>query len=672
LRRTPPGVPCDPRTGLLPLVLGTAFSLSGTALAEGRKSPSSLSSSGSHHATSDVLTTPVKTSYLKVLWPMPPSRDPDTDRANASIAVEACKQFGHAFLLGHGLWGTGLFDEFGCFTSVGQKFFGGREPKSDPAWTLEFTQTQDRLIVRLMLASDKLTNSAAAALVAPAIEAGAVAFPAPPNWQYLMRDEFYSKLVAAAVLDTAPAATRLPLPATALRPEDANQLGKTAAPTALQLFTWGVQPETGLWTAHVVGVARIEGSDRVFDWVDRAGVTHDSVVYAQRRSGPEHGAQALLISIRHRGQTIIDGADEPRPGRLPGLSQLASLPLVQPSPQPSAQPAAMPPPQVASPSSGTDLALTEASAPPPREAPALVQPIAAPPIPQEQPIAPPPVEVAPIEAPAPVAEAAPIAPVPIEPMAAPMQAPMQAQAPQDEGPMRFAWENRPPRIATSESFVSLRYGFEMIDTATALFSPGTVVSFTGELHRGWLNGLRLYTDTWPEHKRDIEGEVFSINWSRYTVGWAYLYRLSGLIDRIEVIPKLGVWNINSRLPDIDADENIVTREYKASGLKNFGLEINGVIENASYLARLFHARDMTMLASKTADGAKHELQANRTGLELYIKGGPLRFISNSIKWNLLAFDYFEDLTINESGGTKSDLKFVYSTAFAGGGVSLSW
>ena len=182
------------------MVLGTAFSLSGTVLADGRKSSTSQNSSGFSPANTDALTTPVQTNYLKVLWPMPPSRDPDTDRASATIAVEACKQFGHSFLLGHGLWGTGLFDEFGCFTSVGQKFFGGREPKSDPAWTVEFTQTQDRLIVKLILASDKLTNSAAAALVSPAIEAGAVSFPAPPNWQYLMRDEFYSKLVAAAVL----------------------------------------------------------------------------------------------------------------------------------------------------------------------------------------------------------------------------------------------------------------------------------------------------------------------------------------------------------------------------------------------------------------------------------------------------------------------------------------
>lgn len=663
MRRTPPGVSHYPRTGLLPLVLGAAFSLPGTVLAQGRKPTSSLGTSGSSPTTSDVLTTPVQTGYLKVLWPMPPSRDPDTDRTNATIAAEACKQFGHSFLLGYGLWGTGLFDEFGCFTSIGQKFFGGREPKSDPAWTVEFTQTQDRLVVRLMLATDKLTNSAAAALVAPAIEAGSVAFPAPPNWQYLMRDEFYSKLVAAAVLDTAPAATRLPLPATALRPEDANQLGKTAAPTSLQLFTWGVQPETGLWTAHVVGAARIEGSDRVFDWVDRGGVTRESIVYAQRRPGPEYGAQALLISIRHRGQTIIDGSDEPRPGRLPGLTQTAPMPLIQPLAQTTTM-AQSPMPQTPAPSS-------------PVESQVPLQPIAPPPVPVEQPIAPPQVEVAPIQPPAPVAEAAPIAPSPIspspiEPMAAPMQAPAQMSAPQDEGPMHFSWENRPPRVATSESFVSLRYGFEMIDSATALFSPGSVVSFTSEFHRGWFNGLRLYTDSWPDHKRDIEGEVFSITWSRYNVGWAYLYRLTGLIDRIEVIPKAGLWSITSRLPDIDANENIVTREYKASGLKNFGLEINGVIENASYLARLFHSRDMTLLKEKTADGAANELTANRTGLELYIKGGPLRYISNSIRWNLLAFDYFEDLTINETGGTKSDLKFVYSTAFAGGGVSLSW
>ena len=657
MRRFPAGIPPTHRTGLLPLALGSAFACILGTYPDIARSESLQPVNGVQGSPIETVGSPVQTQYLRILWPMPPARDPESDQVNAVNAAEACKQLGHSFLVAQGLWGTGLFDDYGCYTAVGQRFFGGREAKSDSVWSLEFGQNTDKLTLRMMFAPDKVTNSAAVALISPPMEAGAVTYATTPNWQYLMRDEFYSKLVATAVMDTMPASVRLPLTAAALKSDDASQLGRTAAPSALQLFTWGVQPETGLWTAHVVGQARVEAGDKVVEWTDRNSINRETVVYAQRRGGPEQGAQALLLSIRYRGQTITDGADEPRPGKLYAVQPVETVRPIDPqrpqTPAPLREPAV----------SGEPLQL----APP---VPATQNAPAAQPI---EPIQQPPRVEAPPEPIQPIQPSAPMPAIEAIQPPAPAQAPEPMQAPASIAAAPAEYEPpRPRKPGSSDNFVALRYGIEMIDTATALFSPGTVMTLIGEFHQSWFDGFRFYSDILPDHQRDIEGEVFSMGWTRTVIGWGFNYKLVGLIDRLELTPKLGRWSVKSRLPDVDTQGNIVTRDYSASGLTNVGIDIGGVIENVNYAARLWHGRDMTLSMGKSSGEAKRELQGSRTGLEVTIKGPALRFISNNAHVNILVFDYFEDMTFSETGGTSSNIKFVYSTAFAGGGVSLSW
>ena len=639
----------------MPLALGTAFASFLAAYPENAKSESLQAIKQNPGIGPETTGIPVQTQYLKLLWPMPPARDPESDQINAVTAAEACKQLGQSFLVGQGLWGTGLFDDYGCYSAVGQRFFGGREAKGDSVWTLEFGQNADKLTLRMMFAPDKVANSAAVALISPPMEAGAVTYSTTTNWQYLMRDEFYSKLVATAVMDSMPASVRLPLTTAALKSNDSSQLSRTAAPTALQLFTWGVQPETGLWTAHVVGQARVEAGDKVVEWIDRNSINRDTLVYAQRRNGPDQGAQALLLSLRYRGQTITDGADEPRPGKLyvtqpaetvrPLDPQQRPAPVPQSEPIVSVEPLQLAPPVLAA-QNAPALQPIEPIQPPPRVEPPQVEPI--------QPSAPM-QEIEAIQPPAPVQP-----PDPLQPPPTFAAAPAEYESP------------RPRKPGSSDNYVALRYGIEMIDTATALFSPGKVITLVGEFHQGWFDGLRFYSDILPNHKRDIEGEVFSMGWTRTVIGWGFNYKLVGMIDRIELTPKLGRWSITSRLPDIDTQGNIITRDYNSSGLTNVGFDVGGVIENANYLARLWHGRDMTVSMGKSSGGAKRELQGTRTGIEVIIKGPALRFVSSNAHVNLVVFDYFEDMTFAESGGTSTNLKFVYSTAFAGGGVSLSW
>ena len=634
MRRTPPGV-TSPHQALLTLLgYGVLFVISFNYLSHDVYALGSDRTEGSGRSEAPAPTSSqglelnglaVRTSYLEILWPLPPSQSTEAAEVNLATARQACQQFGQSFLVGQGLWGAGIFDEFGCFSAKGHQLFAGTEPKAIPAWSLDFTESTEGLGIKVTLAPDRLPGGTTSALVAAPIEAGSVLVKVSPSWQYLLQDEVYSKVLASAVLDTMPASRRVSLPTVPEKIAENSMLSTATAPLGLTFFTWGVQVESGLWTAHVVGQAEFDRVDRMIKWRQPPPLPRGTVVYGQRRSGLSQGLPALTATLRRREQMIIDGEDEPHARRKTSTTAIAKRKPLSADPQNSATLLQPPPPNQERAESPPEKGATGEAAAliiPPTEQKEIVQ--------EEEKIS--------------------ISPTsPIE---------------EGERPLR---PNRSE--GTAENFFALRYGVETIDSGSAIFSPGKIITLFGEFRHGILDGLRLYSENLPSHSRTISTETFALNWNRNVIGWALWFSLSGLIDRVEITPKIGTMMVKGTLPDIDSQGNIVSRPFSTGSLKNGGLDLTAIVENSKYLGRLWYGRDYTFGSSGQI---KHTVQSTKTGVELVVKGPALKFISNSLRVNFLLFDYIEDITFAETGGGLNSLNFVYSSGFAGGGLSLSW
>ncbi|MCX6109520.1 MAG: hypothetical protein NTZ90_07955 [Proteobacteria bacterium] len=509
----------------------------------------------------------VRTSYLQIRWPEF-LRQSDVDAAKAKeLAGAACKQIGQALTVGKGLWGTGLFDDFGCVSAKDPRtLLAGHAAKSEPAWMLSFGQTGTSVTLRIMLNPAKLGGLGADHPVAP-VEVGVLKLDASPYLQDLMRDQRYSQLLAAALLDTMPAAMRL---TAALNGDagDSDQLvhqstppghavGKAGKPKRMRLFTWQILPESGIWTAHVVGSAKLTRRDKTSGWLVKRNTQETTAheVYGQRSGGPEQAVKPLLQALAARQKVILEDRNDQ------GFADIRE-----------------------------GLGKT----------------------------------------------------------------------------MRFLTID-----SIASGFIGARYSYELVDPNTAFFTPGSILGLVAEFRSGFLDGLRLYFDYAPLHRRTVSGDTFYLTWDRYVAGWGFAFPMPWLVDRIELTPKLGLWSIDARLPDLDDQGNPVGRTFKASGLFSAGLELSAEWEGPWYLGRLWHARDLSTPLSRVG-GMTRNVYSARTGFDAVIKGPPVGLFGRDWHLGFLIFGYYEDMTFDEKAKNGNRFEFIYSTAYAGGGLSLAW
>ena len=152
--------------------------------------------------------------------------------------------------------------------------------------------------------------------------------------------------------------------------------------------------------------------------------------------------------------------------------------------------------------------------------------------------------------------------------------------------------------------------------------------------------------------------------------------------RLELVPKIGEWNIAADLPDIDDSGNVVFRHFATSGALSLGFEVNATLEYSSFLTRFWHAQDLSSTGFTNAFAQR--VTSRRTGVDLLIKGPSMRLFST--KWHLgfLLFGYYEDLVFQghdtgenalvplPEGGHGAPFTIDESTAYAGGGLTLDW
>lgn len=226
-------------------------------------------------------------------------------------------------------------------------------------------------------------------------------------------------------------------------------------------------------------------------------------------------------------------------------------------------------------------------------------------------------------------------------------------------------------------YVGVRYGKQLFRN-DKLLAKTTFLGIVGEVRAGFLEGFRFYYDKLPNAKETQNGFETSIEWSRIIVGRSFGLNLTSLVDRIEITPKLGVWNFDSTMALTKSADNEVTSvgRFTLSRAFSFALEAGAEWYSPKYALRLWYGFDGAAAISKV--GSKR-VTSNRMGIETIWKAGPrFRMFGHGFGTALLAFYMYESInltdtsepTANEDEAAITGVGF--SSGYLGLGLALSW
>jgi hypothetical protein len=238
--------------------------------------------------------------------------------------------------------------------------------------------------------------------------------------------------------------------------------------------------------------------------------------------------------------------------------------------------------------------------------------------------------------------------------------------------------------SAASGYVGFRYGLQVLEPEGELgklLAKTRVIGVLAEVRGGPLRGLRYYYDKLPETKATLEGvdgdEEASIAFARHVLGYSFGFAPGFLVDRITFDPKLGIWTFAADLPVAFDDEGRVTEIAEFRPGRTFSVAGEAGIELLSswYTVRGWYSLDTGFSLLKS--GAK--VTSNRLGMDGYFTAGPtFPLFGLDMKTALMAFYLYEAVTLAsgedaslEEGESVID-EIKYSSAYAGGGVAISW
>lgn len=239
--------------------------------------------------------------------------------------------------------------------------------------------------------------------------------------------------------------------------------------------------------------------------------------------------------------------------------------------------------------------------------------------------------------------------------------------------------------STASGYFGVKYGLQVLPPEGELgklLGKTKMISILVEVRSGPLKGLRYYYDKLPEEKAKIDmadgttGEQY-IGFSRHIIGYSFGLELSGVIDRITVDPKLGIWTFNARLPASTNENGDITKLEDFNLGRTFSLALEAGIESTSewYVLRAWAGMDTGFSLLKS--GGK--VSSYRFGLDAFLTAGPeIPLLGASFKTTWILFYVFDrlDIKTKESielkAGEDAITGVAYDAAYAGAGVAISW
>ncbi|MEY4632090.1 MAG: hypothetical protein RIQ81_2210 [Pseudomonadota bacterium] len=223
-----------------------------------------------------------------------------------------------------------------------------------------------------------------------------------------------------------------------------------------------------------------------------------------------------------------------------------------------------------------------------------------------------------------------------------------------------------------------RYGKQILK-GDDLLTKLTLIGVVAEVRNGPLGGFRFFYDTIPDQKAVQQGVNTSIGWNRIIVGRSFGLEPGKWINRIEVTPKIGAWNFNSRILDQSSKPELpAVVEFNLKYAPSLAIELGTEWSAKSYVARLWYGLDGAGIATKLGT---RSVSSNRAGLDLvWTFGRSFNLLGASVKPALMAFSMYEalsmsgagKLTLGDSAPEDVQVDLTLVNAYAGGGFAISW
>ncbi len=222
------------------------------------------------------------------------------------------------------------------------------------------------------------------------------------------------------------------------------------------------------------------------------------------------------------------------------------------------------------------------------------------------------------------------------------------------------------RSLGSSGYLGLRYGPALLEGD--LIDQSKYFGALVEFRSGLFGGLRLYHDLLPEVSGTINGQSGTFGGNRTIVAYSFSMSFDWLIKKIDLTPKVGVWNFRSKTP-IEIEPGVyVSPEFVVKSAPSFDIEL-GLESGSSYhILRGWASNGSSLFAKDSA-----EISSARVGLDLLLspwgQGAPVTV-------SLLSFFFYETVVLKKSQkivGEGAELdELNYSQGYAGGGLAISW
>jgi len=231
-------------------------------------------------------------------------------------------------------------------------------------------------------------------------------------------------------------------------------------------------------------------------------------------------------------------------------------------------------------------------------------------------------------------------------------------------------------------FFALRFGMQILQ-GNALLEKVKMVGLLVENRGKFLQGLRVYLDWLPKVEADIDGGSANLMSWRLILGRAINWRVHWVvINRIDVVPKIGVWSSKMELPvarivgtttgtTTTQSTETYTETFEMKLAPSLGIEVG--IEKATPRAvvRAWSAFDYGLLQGQ-------HIITKRIGLDGYWTRGPeFRVRSQTFNSGVMGFGILEQIGLKKPEPKEQSSESVittvdYRTAYLGLGLVLAW
>lgn len=239
------------------------------------------------------------------------------------------------------------------------------------------------------------------------------------------------------------------------------------------------------------------------------------------------------------------------------------------------------------------------------------------------------------------------------------------------------------------AYIALRFGIQTMKSENPLTKKLKMFGLMLENRADPLAGLRAYLDVAPKvTDTDAAGNVQSLSWWRLIVGKSFWKELNFPINRIDVVPKIGVWSFNADLATTSTVTEVATngtetstttttiQNFKVPYAPSFGLELGAERVTRKYSVRGWAAYDMSLAVGKE----KSAVKTIRLGLDGHW-AAPWLFSIAGVPMHIgvIGFGLYEIVSFTRTVSDEDIVEGVpaisgvgLKSGYVGTGLALSW